>query len=152
VYGPCHRFEIDATIADIYLVSRFNRHWIIGRPVVYVVVDVFSALIVGLFVGLEGPSWNGARHALFNAFTDKQAYCAAHGVEIRPEEWPCHHLPQEIMADRGEMLGAAAEGMVSGLHINLAIAPSFRPDWKSVVESRFRLLNNVSQIRWIPGA
>ncbi|NPT62316.1 Mu transposase C-terminal domain-containing protein [Paraburkholderia elongata] len=152
VYGPCHRFEIDATIADIYLVSRYNRNWVIGRPVIYVVVDVFSTMIVGIFVGLEGPGWNGARHALFNAFTDKVAFCRTYGIEIEASAWPSHHLPQELMADRGEMLGQAAEGIVSGLGIDIAIAPPFRPDWKAIVESRFRLLNKTSQIHWIPGA
>ncbi|WP_296650000.1 Mu transposase C-terminal domain-containing protein [Paraburkholderia sp.] len=152
VYGPGHRFEIDATIADIYLVSRYNRNWVIGRPVVYVVIDVFSTMIVGIFVGLEGPSWNGARHALFNAFSDKVAFCSAYGVEIEPSAWPSHHLPHELMADRGEMLGQAAEGIVSGLGIDITIAPPFRPDWKSIVESRFRLLNKTAQIHWIPGA
>jgi hypothetical protein len=149
--GPCHRFEIDATIADIYLVSRYNRTWIIGRPVVYVAVDVFSRMIVGLYVGLEGPSWNGARQALLNAFSDKVAFCAEHDIQIHPSDWPCSHLPQELCADRGEMLGLAAEGIVSGLGIDLAIAPPYRPDWKAVVESRFRLLNQLTQIHWTPG-
>lgn len=151
LFGPCHRFEIDATIADIYLVSRFNRNWIIGRPVVYVIVDVFSRMIVGIFVGLEGPSWNGARQALLNAFSDKVAFCAEHGIPISQQDWPCFHLPQEICADRGEMLGLAAEGIVSGLGIDLAIAPPYRPDWKAVVESRFRILNQLTQIHWTPG-
>lgn len=151
VFGPCHRFEIDATIADIYLVSRYNRNWIIGRPVVYVVIDVFSRMIVGLYVGLEGPSWEGARQALLNAFSDKAPFCAANGVPIQPDDWPCAHLPQEICADRGEMLGLAAESIVSGLGITLAIAPPYRPDWKAIVESRFRLLNQLSQVHWTPG-
>lgn len=151
VFGPCHRFEIDATIADIYLVSRYNRNWIIGRPVVYVVIDVFSRMIVGLYVGLEGPSWEGARQALLNAFSDKPAFCATHGISIEPDDWPCAHLPQELCADRGEMLGLAAESIVAGLGITLAIAPPYRPDWKAIVESRFRLLNQLSQIHWTPG-
>lgn len=149
--GPCHRFEIDATIADVYLVSRFNRNWIIGRPVVYVVVDVSSRMIVGLYVGLEGPSWNGARQALWNAFSDKVEYCRQFGIQISTAEWPCHHLPQEICADRGEMLGISAENLVTGLNIDLAIAPPYRPDWKAIVESRFRILNRLTQIQWAPG-
>ena len=153
VRGPCHRFEIDATIADIYLVSRYNRNWIIGRPVVYVVVDVFTALIVGIYVGLDGPSWSGARQALFNATADKVAFCASYGLTISPEDWPSHYLAQEVMCDRGEMIGQGAEdAMVSGLGVTLAIAPPFRPDWKSIVESRFRVLNRTSQVHWIPGA
>ncbi|WP_339547063.1 Mu transposase C-terminal domain-containing protein [Pseudomonas sp. RA_35y_Pfl2_P32] len=150
--GPGHLFEIDATIADVYLVSRYNRNWIIGRPVVYVVIDTFSGMIVGLFVGLEGPSWNGARQALYNAFTSKVDFCAANGVEIEAADWPCHHLPHEVFADRGEMLSVAAEGLATGLRINLGIAPPYRPDWKAIVESSFKVLNTTTQIHWIAGA
>ncbi|OPK06021.1 Mu transposase C-terminal domain-containing protein [Pseudomonas sp. VI4.1] len=149
--GPCHQFEIDATIADVYLVNSYSRHMLIGRPVIYVVIDSFSGLIVGLYVGLEGPSWNGARQALFNAFTSKQDFCALNGVTIEPADWPCHHLPHEVFADRGEMLGTAAEGLAMGLGIELGIAPPYRPDWKSMVESRFNILNSLTGIRWLPG-
>lgn len=57
--GPGSRYQIDATIADVYLVSKYNRNWVIGRPVVYLVIDVFSRMITGVYVGLEGPSWLG---------------------------------------------------------------------------------------------
>lgn len=64
--GPGTRFQIDATIADIYLVSSFDRNLIIGRPVVYGIIDVYSRLLTGMYVGLEGPSWVGAMMALDN--------------------------------------------------------------------------------------
>lgn len=149
--GPCHQFEIDATIADIYLVNSYSRRMLIGRPVVYVVIDSYSGMITGLYIGLEGPSWNGARQALFNAFTSKVQFCASNGVAINPEHWPCHHLPHNIYADRGEMLSNAAEGLAKGLKIELGIAPPYRPDWKSMVESRFGILNDLTGIRWLPG-
>ncbi|SED59652.1 DDE-type integrase/transposase/recombinase [Pseudomonas marginalis] len=149
--GPCHQFEIDATIADIYLVNSYSRRMLIGRPIVYIVVDSFSGMIVGLYVGLEGPSWNGARQALFNAFTSKVAFCAQNGVEINADDWDCHHLPHQIYADRGEMLSLAAEGLSSGLGIEMGTAPPYRPDWKPMVESRFGILNDLTGIRWLPG-
>ncbi len=55
-WGPGSRFLIDATLADIYLVSRDNRSRIVGRPVIYVVIDVWSRLIVGLYVAIEDAS------------------------------------------------------------------------------------------------
>ncbi|WP_454838373.1 Mu transposase C-terminal domain-containing protein [Pseudomonas mohnii] len=149
--GPCHQFEIDATIADIYLVNSYSRRMLIGRPVLYIVVDSFSGMIVGLYVGLEGPSWNGARQALFNAFTSKVEFCAQNDVEINPEDWDCRHLPHHIYADRGEMLSLASEGLASGLGIEMGTAPPFRPDWKPMVESRFGILNDLTGIRWLPG-
>lgn len=78
--GPGSIFQIDATVADVYLVSRYNRDWIIGRPVIYVVIDASTREVTGLYVGLEGPSWIGAMMALTNAFTDKVQYCKEYGI------------------------------------------------------------------------
>ena len=39
--GPGTRYQIDATIADVYLVSSLNTKKIIGRPIVYSVIDVY---------------------------------------------------------------------------------------------------------------
>src|SRR5699024_5598709 len=61
--GPGTRFQIDATIADIYLVSSLDVNKVIGRPVIYAVLDVYSRILTGLYVGLEGPSWIGAMMA-----------------------------------------------------------------------------------------
>ncbi|MBD2835538.1 DDE-type integrase/transposase/recombinase [Pseudomonas sp. JM0905a] len=153
LHGPGHRFEVDATVADIYLVSEFNRNWVIGRPIIYAVLDTCSRMVVGLHVALEGPSWNSARHALYNAFTEKKIFCAEYGVEIDATEWPCHHLPFEVMVDRGELNSQAAEkSLVESLGIDISVAPPFRPDWKSVVEQYFHISNKNICISWIPGA
>jgi len=149
--GPGHLFEIDSTIGDIYLLSRYNPTWVIGRPVIYVVVDTFSRLIVGLYIGLIGPSWEGARLALANAFSDKVPFCAKHGITISPEQWPAHHFPYYLAADRAELLSKAAEVALNNLPLELCAPGPYRPDWKGVVESRFRLLNE-GVIEWMPGA
>lgn len=149
--GPCHRYEIDSTIADVYLVHRVNRNWLIGRPVLYVVVDSYSRMIVGIHVGLEGPSWNGARHALFNAYTPKKEFCKRYGIDIEESEWPCSHLPVELTADRAELLSQAGEVMSNTLGTVLNIPPPYRPDWKGIVESRFRLINEKLDLKFMPG-
>lgn len=151
IFGPCARFEIDATLMDIYLVSVFNRAWIIGRPVLYVVVDVFSGMVVGFYLGLEGPSWEGARLALFNTFTDKVAFCRDFGVEITQEMWPCHHLPRYLLGDNGELCGLAADDLPGTLGIWPQNAAVQRGDWKPNVEQQFRL-TNLEQVHFLPGA
>lgn len=80
--GPGTRFQIDATIADIYLVSSFDVNRIIGRPVVYAIVDIYSRIITGIYVGLEGPSWQGAMMALDNMVADKVEFCKQYGIDI----------------------------------------------------------------------
>lgn len=140
VWGPGSRFEIDATIADVYLLSRLDRNQIIGRPVIYVVIDVFSRLIVGVYIGLEGPSWAAAMMALSNAVEDKQAFCASRGITIEPEEWPAQHLPSILLGDRGELEGNGIAQTLKMFHITCENAPAYRADWKGTVESRFRIL------------
>lgn len=103
--GPGTRFQVHATIADIYLVSSLNRNRVIGRPIIYAIIDVFSRLITGIYGGLEGPSWVGAMMALHNMISDKMEYCKKYGIKIAEEQWPCKHLPEIIIADRGEFEG-----------------------------------------------
>jgi hypothetical protein len=149
-YGPGAIFQVDATIADVYLVSRLNRNWIIGRPVVYFVVDVFSRMVVGLYVGLEGPSWITGMMSIVNTTTDKVAFCAELGIEITFEVWPCTYLCESLLADRGEFLGLESDRLPGSLEIPVANCPPYRADWKGIVEQMFRRVN-LKAVSWIPG-
>lgn len=84
---PGALWQIDSTIANIHLVSSLDRSRIIGRPVLYLVVDIFSRSIVGFSVALEGPSWLGASLAVENATTDKVKFCQEFGITITTEDW-----------------------------------------------------------------
>ena len=139
--GPGSRYQIDATVADVYLVSAYNRNWIIGRPVVYVVIDVFSRMITGVYVGLEGPSWLGMMMALVNAAGDKVKFCAEYGIEIEEEEWLAHHVPDAILGDRGELAGKKVETSISNLGVRIENAAPYRADWKGLVERHFRIIH-----------
>ncbi|GGF62072.1 hypothetical protein GCM10010912_04030 [Paenibacillus albidus] len=91
------------------MVSEYRREWIIGRPIIYIVIDVFSRYIAGIYNGLEGPSWIGAMMALANTTTDKVNFCAQYGINIDPEDWLSSHLPQKLTADRGELEGTSVK-------------------------------------------
>ncbi|KHL96815.1 hypothetical protein QW71_05200 [Paenibacillus sp. IHB B 3415] len=149
--GPGQIFEIDATIADTYLVSSDDSNLIIGRPVVYIVVDVYSHMVVGLYVGFEGPSWLGVMMAIENIVEDKVEFCKQYGVTITKEEWPCNYMPQTFYADRGEMESKNADSLGNALGIKLKNAPPYRADLKGIVEQQFRTLNLTLQ-PWTPGA
>lgn len=138
--GPCSRFQIDATVLDLYVRSRRDRRQLIGRPVLYVVIDVFSHLIVGMYVGLESPSLVAAMMALANAASDKVAYCRSFGREISETEWPARHICGQLLGDRGEIESAGIDGILKTFRINIENARAYRADWKGLVESRFKLL------------
>lgn len=139
--GPGTRFQIDATIADIYLASSLNKERVIGRPIIYTVIDVFSRLITGIYVGLEGPSWIGAMMALDNMVTDKVDFCRKYGIEITEEQWPSKHLPEIIIADRGEFEGYSVENLINNLNIKIENTSPYRGDLKGIVERNFRTIN-----------
>lgn len=139
--GPGTRFQVDATIADVYLVSSLNRNRVIGRPIVYAIIDVFSRLVTGIYVGLEGPSWVGAMMALDNMIADKVEYCKQCGIDIKEEQWPCKHLPEIIIADRGEFEGYSVENLINNLSVKIENTSPYRGDLKGIVERSFRTTN-----------
>ena len=124
VLGPGARYEIDATIADIYLVSNSNPESIVGRPTIYFVIDVFSRLVTGFYIGFESPSYLAAIQALNIAMTDKVKYCAEYGISIQPEDWPAVGLPDALLADRGELLGYQIEALEKTFAVRLENAPA----------------------------
>ncbi|MED3613634.1 Mu transposase C-terminal domain-containing protein [Bacillus wiedmannii] len=137
VFGPGSRYQIDATIANVYIVSRYNADWVLKRPTIYYVTDVFTHLITGFYVGLEGPSWVGMMMALLNSTVKKKDFCAKYSINITDDCWPAAHLPEIILGDRGELEGYNVNHLIEGLNITVENNPSFRPDWKGIVEKLF---------------
>ncbi len=149
-FGPGSLYQIDATIADAHMVSSFDRLRLIGRPVAYACMDVFSHAIAGLSALIEGPSWLGAMLALDVVMADKVLFCAEYGIEIDPSEWPIQGWPQGICADRGEFEGYNATNLVKGLKTRVDNTAPYRADWKGIVERQFGLLNQ-RIVNFLPG-
>ncbi|MBI1887775.1 MAG: transposase [Nitrosomonadales bacterium] len=151
VAGPGHTWAIDSTIGDIYLRSSVNRAWIIGRPIVYIIVDVWSTAVVGFYVCLTGPSWDTAKVSLF---------CSAAPPEFLGELWgyqpmmslsPSPTMCAALMCDRGEYLSKAASLTGAKLIPCLSYAPPYRPDLKGLVEVLHRIEKD-RQFLFVPGA
>ena len=149
--GPGEKYQIDATVADIYLVSKWSRNVVVGRPILYFVTDVFSRMITGFYISLEGPSWIDAMMAVYYAIMDKTEFCRKYGIEISPEEWPCKGIPQQLLTDNGELVSRKSEVLIEGLGIHLQNATAWRPDMKGIVEQQFHMLNTSTKMI-LPGA
>ncbi|MCC7682744.1 transposase family protein [Janthinobacterium sp. FW305-128] len=138
--GPGYKFQVDATIADVYLLSRADRRKLVGRPVLYVVIDTWSRMIVGIYVGLENASWTVAMMALHNVTLDKVEYCKEFGIDIESHEWPNASLASTILGDRAEFISKHSTNLAKWLNIEVENTPPYRADWKAVVERSFGLL------------
>lgn len=143
--GVGHYYEIDATIADLFLVSESDRKKIIGKPTLYLIIDRKSRLIVGFYCGLENASWTGAMQAIFSIATDKRKLCERYGVKYDPEDWPAHMVfPSEFLGDRGpEMLGKQSNNVCDGLAITVTNLPAKKANHKPLVECSFKLTQEV---------
>lgn len=102
--GPSHTYEIDATRLNLYVVSRIGQKGkskkVLGRPYLYFVVDSYVGKIVGYAITFQAGT-SAVKKALYNAFTDKVAFCAKYGIQIDEEDWPCQHVCVRLLCDRG---------------------------------------------------
>lgn len=149
-FAPGSLCQIDATILNLNFVSALDRTRIVGRGVLYNGIDVFSSVLQGLCVLMEGPSWVGAMLALDNVARDKVQFCAEYGIEISEDEWPCKGLPNAILADRGEFEGYNANTLVNSFGTTVHNTGVRRADWKSYVENSFGITDK-RVIRFTPG-
>jgi hypothetical protein len=107
-------------------------------------------MVVGLYVGLEGPSWTGAMMALANTATSKVKYCAEYDITISEKEWDCSHLPEAILADRGEVISKSIDSLIQNLKVRVENTGSFRGDMKGIVERFFRTVQE-KVMPFLPG-
>ena len=148
--GPGSLAQMDSTILDCTLVLPGTGRKVIGRPTLYIMVDVFSRLVMGFYLTIADPSWECAKNLLYNVAMNKAEFCAQNGVDIEPDEWPCAGLPQKILTDNGECGKRNGDLIPLGVGIELQTASSYRPDMKGAVERCFRMINERVRM-WIPG-
>lgn len=145
-------YAVDGTIGDIYLTSSISKESIIGRPTIFLVVDIFSRCIVGLNVSIENMSGESLRIALANTFDNKKEWCKRTlDMEIGEEDWPIHYLPHTLLADRGsELISDKLTSLVENLNIKIQNTAPYRPELKGVCEAYFGIIQQ-HLIPFLPG-
>lgn len=135
-------YQMDATEADIYLVSRFDRSQVVGRPHIYMAVDTTSQLIAGVYVGLEGGEL-AVLKCLENTVCGKVEFCRKFGIKITRNQWPNHGIPDEIITDKGkDFCSLRVQEFCARYGVEIQSLPPFRPDQKPLIEKTFDLLQS----------
>lgn len=132
--GPGSIYEIDSTLADVFLVSS-NGKTVIGRPTLYLVTDTYSGMIVGVHVSIEPSQYKVGAEALLMAGQDKKSYCEKMGLPITEADWPCHGLPSRVVADNAEFSTEQIEHFARAYGITVTNTRPYRGDDKGTVES-----------------
>lgn len=133
-------YQIDATVADIYLVSRLDRKVVVGRPNIYMTVDTLTQLITGVYVGFDAGEGSVAQ-CLVNAAMDKVKFCERYGIQIERDQWPSEGLPCGLITDQGsEFVSGLSNELCAAYDIEIENLPPFRPDQKGIIEKKLDIL------------
>ncbi|MEO2278845.1 hypothetical protein [Pseudoalteromonas pernae] len=156
VLGATHRYEVDATVLDLYVRYPFDKsgRLTMGRPVLYIVVDVYSTMIVGFYLGFDGPNWAGVSQALVNACSNKVDFAAKFGEVIEESDWPAHHIPSQITIDNGKEYTNSLVKTILKSELGVTafnFTAIYRGDAKGTVEGTFNALNN-EYVHYEPGS
>lgn len=138
VKGPGDMAEIDALESDISLVSERDREQTIGRGILYLMIDVWSRVILAISAGFENNSVLADTNLLLNLADDKREYAHKFGIDITPELWPSNIVPRRIRVDRGaDFRSDKFENILNGIGTERLLAPAGTGSLKGVVEQEF---------------
>ena len=137
VSGPGDMVEIDACESDIYLVSSSGA--IVGRPIVYFMIDVFSKIILAMGVSFDNNSYLGLTNLFLNLADNKEEYCKRFGLQYEDlRTWPSNILPNRVRMDRGsDMISNEMERLCVELNIRRDNTSGASGSLKGTVEQSF---------------
>jgi transposase InsO family protein len=144
VIAPGQVFEVDETPFPEELVSVFDptRSTKIGKGTLYFIIDVFSKLIVGLYITTENPSYNTVKQAIFNAATEKQRLFDELNLNLNAKYWPQMGVAQTYFVDKAEFYNKLSEGPITDLPITVKFSRSGRGDDKPNIEQLFHVFQS----------
>lgn len=143
---PLAVVQIDHTPADVILVDEYKRQPI-GRPWLTLAIDVYSRMVVGVYITFDKPSYMSAGMCVANAICSKSEYLQSLGVK---GDWPVWGKPGKLHADNAkEFRGAKLQRACEEYAIDLQWRMVLQPHYGGHIE---RLMGTMAtEIRKIPG-
>lgn len=137
---PGAAFQVAAVRADVQLVAGGDRRQLVGRPVIYLVSDMFSGMVTGFHVSLEAPAWRHALIALANCAADKPRHVQRHGRAIAAQDWPCRHLPERLLVPGALAGGDGGRALQDNFGVRCMTGIPAEVPARTALERRFGLL------------
>mgnify|MGYP004450983945 CR=1 FL=1 len=136
----CGVFQMDATIADVYVIDEQCGNAEPMRPNIFLAVDTATRIIAGIYIGAEQGE-TAVLACLVNAAADKRVLCRKYGIAIEAKMWPNTGLPKRLLIDRGnEFFGERINELCVRYGLEVERLPPFRPDQKGLVEKAFDMI------------
>ena len=129
VYWDC--VEMDATVLDIFVRDEDGNQ--IGRPVLYVAIDIATGYIVGLHLTIQSPSTQPFVDCIrFMYFPKPDGFDKKYDIKNRIEAFG---KPIRLRVDNGsEFIGSTATELVRHLYGDTARCQPYKPEEKPYVE------------------
>lgn len=136
---PLAIIQVDHTELPIIIVSEDTREPM-ARPWVTFGIDVFSRMVMGMYLSLDPPSAASAGLCISHAILPKEEWLNERNIEA---EWPCWGVMGILHMDnarefRGEMIKRASNEYGIDVHLR----PVKKPEYGAHIE---RLMGTVSQ-------
>lgn len=150
IRGPAHKVEMDAQEMDVSIVSEEYPEICVGRPIMYIMIDVFSQIILAFSIALDNNSIVGCTNCFFNLIEDKEEllrkYCqtsiAFNEDYSINDVWPTGIRPAVIKMDRGsDFISDEVTRIAGELDIDLEHVTPRSGSLKPLVENFFKNVN-----------
>lgn len=133
------RVEIDHTPLDVFVVDEVTSE-VIGRPNLTLILDHYSKMPLGFYIGFEPPSCVSVMRAMRHAILSKE-YVSDKYPEIK-NKWPAYGCFTTIACDNGsEFHDKQFKRMCNELNTELFFCPKGAPHFKGSVERFLGTLN-----------
>ena len=89
--------QMDHTIADVFLASRYDRKDPVGRPWITIAVCAKTKVILGFYISFRYPSLASVAHTLKHAVMSKEAFMKS--VGLKDHEYEFYGVFDELLTD-----------------------------------------------------
>lgn len=143
---PLAVVQIDHTRLDIIVVHEESRTpW--GRPWLTVAIDVYTRMVVGIYLSMDTPSAVASGVCLSMGMLPKNDYLASLGVRGR---WPVYGKMRLVHSDNGkDFLSATLQRACEQYNIDYQLRPTKTPHYGGHIE---RYIGNINrEMHKLPG-
>ena len=128
--------EADEMELGCYVVDQNDGETVLGKAVVYCMVEVLSGICIGAYVSLENNSMRGFQQVFLSLLEPHKNQTQGYSIDYDEEDWPSMIVPDEIRCDRGsEYMSRAYSKAMGELGIRNTPVPPGCGSLKGVVES-----------------
>lgn len=136
VYELGQIVEADEMELGCYVVDQNDGETVLGKAVVYCMVEVLSGICIGAYVSLENNSMRGFQQVFLSLLEPHKNQTKSYNIDYDEEDWPSMIVPNEIRCDRGsEYMSKAYSKAMGELGIRNTPVPPGCGSLKGVVES-----------------